>query len=384
MYQVERLCVSDYDELLAFLNRVFGYRSDNGFDCVLPCMWRRDDTHMRKHLAIRDGVGGDIIAALGVYPLTVHIGDKTLCIATCGNVGTEAAYRGRGCMRTLMEAAMAELDEIGADAARLGGQRQRYARYGFAPVGTLHTFDLTQKNIAGREDPGISFRPILRGDTAALSFVRTLQQGKPFYVDRVDDASLYDVLCAWYHTPYLALDRDGRMLGVLSASSDKTKIAEQYAPDAKTEYDMLCAWLVRNGIWSLSCHAYPWDAASIRLLGSTAEHHTVSHATQCRVLHWDALITALLGLRGAETVQTGEFVLEITGYGGLCFTGGSCVRCDDRTPDLTLDALTAARLLFGYETPAEVCETDILPPQKAMWLRSVLPLPFGWCGQDRV
>ncbi len=112
---------------------------------ALPHMWGRDDEHMSKHIAvIREG---RIRSILGVYPIPVDICGRPLLFATVGNAATHPYDTGKGYMSLLLNEAMKELDEIGADASRLSGLRQRYARYGYEPVGLHHTFVLTDHNV---------------------------------------------------------------------------------------------------------------------------------------------------------------------------------------------------------------------------------------------
>lgn len=144
MYNIERLRASDYDELLDLLNRAFGFPDQDGFERKLPAMWRRDEESMSKHLAIRSD--GAIRSVVGVYPLEVHIAGHKFLFATCGNVCTDTAFRNRGFMNELMTAATDELKAMGAVAARLGGQRQRYERFGFETVGTTVSRTLSIKN----------------------------------------------------------------------------------------------------------------------------------------------------------------------------------------------------------------------------------------------
>ncbi len=376
MYNIERLCAKDHDELLVFFNDGFGYPQEEGFDKLLPVMWRRDDLHMGHHLAIRDH--GKIIAALGVYPLNVRVAGRELRFATCGNVATAKEYRGRNCMRELMFAAMEELDRIGADVARLGGQRQRYERYGFEIVGTKRTYTLTQKNLAEKPRPALEFRPIRRTDAETLDFARKLQTSEPFYVERGGREDFYDILCAWKNQPYLAEKADGTPVGVLSVSADHKTVAEVYAGFAQEKYDILQAWMWTQGVYSLTGSCLAWERELARLIGRDCETMTVSGATQCRILHWDRLCDALLQLdpRPAED----PFVLEIQGYGSLRFAGNSCKKTD-ASPDLVLDGLTAARFLLGWDDPASVAD---IPPEKRPAVRATFPLCMGWNGQDRV
>ena len=62
-----------------------------------------------------------------------------------GNVATHPKFTGKGYFTELFTRIMSELDVIDADAARLGGARQRYARFGYEPCGTLHKFMINER-----------------------------------------------------------------------------------------------------------------------------------------------------------------------------------------------------------------------------------------------
>ncbi len=377
MYEIERLTAADYDELLEFLNVSFEHYGERSFDKALPAMWHRDDEHMGKHLAIRDG--GKIVAAMGIYPLRTVIAGHELVFATTGNVATLPEYRGKGHMKALMTAAMAELPRLGIDVARLGGQRQRYERYGFADVGVTRHYKLTAKNIAGYE-PKIAFRPITREDKSSLEFASKVQSSQPFAVQRGSSDNFYDVMCAWGNRPFIALS-DGEPLGVLSVSPNLVEIAEHFSVDGTSDYEMLKSWLTVNKLESINCTASPWDVEFSRLIGVECENLSLSAATKCRVERFDKLCNALLALRREDEIPSGEFAIEIEGRGILRFEGRSCELVENVTPDLTLDALTATRFLLGCESPDAVCG---LPKGKAAYIRAVFPLPMGWNLQDRV
>jgi len=127
--EIVKLFASDYDEWLDVLNTTFTQKNkrEMNFEKQLPKMCVKDDNYMGKHIAIKED--GKICALLGVYPLKVNICGKELMFATVGNVATLPEYEGRGYMRLLMGEAMKELERIGIDASRLGGDRQRYNRY---------------------------------------------------------------------------------------------------------------------------------------------------------------------------------------------------------------------------------------------------------------
>ena len=143
--KIRRLCASDYDELLDMLNYTFGthYGRDMDFLNEQPNMWVKDDEHLGKHFAVFDN--GRLASVVGIYPLPAVIDGTEVLFATTGNVATHPNFTGKGYFNELFTRVMGELDVIDADAARLGGARQRYARFGFEPCGTLHKFMITDK-----------------------------------------------------------------------------------------------------------------------------------------------------------------------------------------------------------------------------------------------
>lgn len=381
MYNIERLRASDYDELLDLLNRAFGFPDQDGFERKLPAMWRRDEESMSKHLAIRSD--GAIRSVVGVYPLEVHIAGHKFLFATCGNVCTDAAFRNRGFMNELMTAAADELKAMGAVAARLGGQRQRYERFGFETVGTTVSRTLSIKNHEqGRNSPYVRprlvFSDIGREDADMLAFAARLQRSEPMYVERGNTRRFYDVMAAWKNVPKLASLPDGTPVGVLSVSPKG--IAEQYALTPELKYEMIVSWLYANSCGVVSFVSPGWDHEFNRLADRDCEEPVITGSTQCKILDRERFSNALLDLKYPDgDMPEGDLTVEINGE-RLLFTGGHCTKTDLR-PDLTLNELDAARFLFGCGQPENVCA---LPREKRDLIRSVFPLPMSWNGQDRV
>ncbi len=379
LYKVERLTANDYDELLSFLNEVFDYSKDKGFDLLLPVMWVRDDEHMGKHLVLRDNE--KIVAALGIYPLKTNIMGEELLFATCGNIGTLESYRGKGLMSQLLDTAMDEMRKMGVDAARLGGQRQRYERYGFEPAGIKHTYRLDRKNIAEKTS-AISFTPIESDSTEALSFAIKLQHSESQYVDRGNTLEFYKTASAWYNKPYLATDKDGKAVGILCTSNDKKEIAELYGLDTNVKYDILKAWIINNELSSVNYVGLGFDNELARLIIRDCAVVSVQHASQFKIMNWERVVNAVLKLKyRTSTPPDGSLSIKITDCGTLLYCDGRFTMTDLSDADVTLDCLTATRLIFGPLPPETVC---IVPNKKSSLFNSLFPLPLSWNGQDRV
>ncbi len=397
---MERLTAGDYDEALALLNLAF-HGSDStkpSFEVSLPKMWKRDDEHMGKHIAYR--VDGQLKTIVGIYPLKTKIGAHEFTFCTVGNVATHPDSRGKGYMHELMTAAISELARMNADAARLGGLRQRYERYGFEPAGTKYTYTLTKRNIMSIQDAGltagkIKFVPIGLGDTGYLAKARELFARQVIAVERASPEEFYLSTKAWQMNPWAALDENGEMMGYLVASDNKASLAEQlsysYGSDGRL-IDMIFAWVMQNDLDSLKLELAPWDRQSCRALGRLCENMSVSVASSFLVRSWAEITNALIELKAQQDkMPEGCLVLGIEGYGNIMMKvqdgAGSCCRTDQKAV-LTLTPLDATRLLFGHMPPwtvEDLSHTATLPSAPAaMLLNSWLPLPLSWNGQDRV
>lgn len=388
-YMVEKLRAEDYDELLNLMNTVFPQAHGKGFESELPKMWRRTDEAMGKHLAIR--IDGKIAASLGVYPLPMMIAGQKVLFSTVGNVGTLPEYRNLGLMKTLMLAAMEELDRIGADASRLGGDRQRYNRYGYELAGTSYRHLLTQSNIKNYYDGTISrwrppqmnlhFRPVNRTELTTLQSMQVLQQQGLMHLLRGNETDFYDTASSWNMQPWIAENKQGKPVGYLSASADGTVIGEQYAQTPEALYTMLLNWLANRGLNEIRLLTAPHDAALNRKLNQLCASCTIEPASNFKIIHWDTVIDAMMKLKASlSALPEGRMNLAIVGYGTLHIEGDSCMLTDE-APDLTLDHLTATRFLFGPQTMEQYCD---VPQKVRSYCSALLPLPLGWNGQERV
>ena len=385
-YSVERLTAKDYDEWLNVLNTVFSKHNnkDMNFETSLPKMCVRDDVHMNMHFAVKEN--GKICSLLGVYPIKTQIGDKELMFSTVGNVATLPEYEGKGYMRILMGYAMDELTRIGADASRLGGARQRYNRYGYEFCGKNFTFSITAMNTKyffdGKEK--ITFKQIDPKDKTTLEFINSLRKSAPMHVIRSDSNDFsgdFLTLTAWESVPKIALDKNGNPLGYVAISESGTEIRDIMAKDADA---------LKNMIYNLQISAQntitftlpAYDIESVRYFSSVAQFMQVSPSCHFKIINFDKVTDALLKLKKTYTpnMTEGEKVLEIKDWGNILIynkNGEAFCEKTDKSADVTLDKLTATRLLFGSFDADTVIKCD-------NFLSSVLPLPLTWNTLDRV
>lgn len=384
--EIVRLTAQDYDEWLYVLNTVFTKQNkkDMDFEKELPRMCVRDDKHMGRHLAVKDG--GKICALLGIYPLPVKIGDAELMFSTVGNVATLPEQEGKGYMRMLMQEAMKELERIGADASRLGGVRQRYNRYGYEMCGMQYSFvidDFTSKYCFPAQEK-ILFKKITLENTKELEFINFLRGRLPMHMQRSYGGTYWGefaALCTWNNLPYVAEDEKGNLLGYFSVSKDLKTIAEVNAVDTEALKKILYNWQKRV-TGEITFVLSPFATDAISYFAEVAEHMTLTSPCHFKVIHYDKIADALIKQKVhlAPRICNGEKVIGIKDWGNILIyhrDKEAFCKKTDKAAEIVVDKLEASRLLFGPLGPDIIVEEDA-------FLKSILPLPLGWSTLDRV
>lgn len=377
--EIRKLKAEHYEELLELLSDVFGRKKGCKMDFTkeLPRMWIRDDEHMGRHLGAFEG--DKLCAVVGVYPLKLKIQGRPFLFATTGNVATLPECEGKGYMNLLFSEAMRELERMGADAARLGGARQRYSRFGYDGCSTVYRFHLEERNrVRFYQNAGsdITFRKIQAGDADALKFALDLSEKHPIHVERYPENQYQDVylaMCNREKTPYLAL-RNGVPTGYLCASDNGLTLGEHRAVSCEANVAMLCAWQ-RLSHASVTFEIAPYQVEELRVFAAGCESYEITYPSRFQIINWAGITDALLKLKASyESLADGEWILGIKGYGAIrLYVQGDTVGCEktDAAPELELDRLQASRLLFGPLPAYSVA--DVAPVVKS-WL----PLPLSW------
>lgn len=385
--EIKRLGAEHYDELLNMLNYTFTKQNKKEMNFLeqLPRMWVRSDEYMGKHIGLFED--GRLCATVGIYPLPVRICGEELLFATTGNIATLPEYEGRGYFSTLFPLAMKELEEQGYDAARLGGQRQRYERYGFADGGQLYRCVLTEANrikCLGQPKEDLELIPLMEDDLGALAYARKLANSKPFCVERYGNDNERDVFRCMHaknSVAYMAR-RNGKWIGYVCAARRGTRVYEMRAENTADFMDILCAWQARVGE-TLEISIPPHMKEEFAALSTCCQDITLEAPAMFRILCWERVCNALMKLsHSLRNLPKGEACVAIEGYGVLRFyvreDGAGCERDDGATPDLTVDHRRATGLLFGpFDPAAWLGDVPLL-------LHAYLPLPLTWSFMDFV
>lgn len=382
--EIRRLNSNDYDELLELLNGVFANKYGRAMDFLSeqPKMWRRDDECMGKHIAVFED--GRMVSVVGIYPLPVVIGGQRLLFATTGNVATLPEYEGRGYFTKLFSMAMDEVERMGVDAARLGGARQRYAKYGFEPAGLCFKIELNSDNVnkffKGYGE-NVSFERITPEDKCALEYVSMLIKKKDFFVERKQE-DIYSLIGTKHSAPYIA-KRDGAPIGYLSASCDNQFVGvgefgrniNEYGYESSEDFfHMISAYQKKVGN-VLNLTVAPHETDILEKISDGAEYVNLVSPSRFRILNFEKLIDALVKLKDkSEGLPYAKCVIEIEDYGKVLLyreENGVGATLSSDAPEIVLSRAEATRLLFGH---LPCFATKKIPEN----LKKFLPLPLSW------
>lgn len=386
MSKIEQLKSGELKELLSLLNLCFKGDPDCGyFEKSLPKLWVDDDLHMGKHYGIKDN--GKLVAAFGIYPFEVFIGDEKLTFATVGNVCTDPDYRGRGFLHEFYAFSEEVLKKEGVDVARLGGKRDRYERYGYEPCGSLYksriTRDIAAVYLKKNPAPEYTFRKITEDDPENLQKVWDLYNKNYIHANRGD--SLHDFYLsttAWDTTVWGAFEGD-TLAGYLLTYPSKDWAPESASVKAEDFVSVVCRFAVENDT-DISVNLPLERLEEIKTLETYFATSHMDIPSHFKIINREKLLKALLKFGNLLTpFMDGDVVIGIEGEGNYLISvkdGMPFCAKTEKDADLTLPYLDAARFMFGPMPPHFVAE---LPKDKAGFIRSIFPLPLYWNNQDR-
>ena len=379
--RIVQLTAADFEETMDLLNYAFGYsHGPHDFPSLLPKLYRPTDEHMRCNHAIRRD--GRLVAAVGVFPMTWHVGAAALRVAGIGGVSTHPRYRGRGLMIALMRHCVEEIRAAGYPLSFLDGRRRRYRHFGYEQCGSELLFTLERDDLqaAGVDGTGVAFRRLTEDDPL-LADAQRLHAGQRMRCER--PAAEFIAICSsWNNRPYAAV-AGSELAGYLIAGGDGSQVTELVAADVPTTLRMAAAWCAHRGIESVTVAVSPAHTVLIRHLDTIAEMTTVQRCGNWQVFDWPAVVQALLSQRArCGDAESGTLVLQIGDADRLLLRIDGMKASAEATAEpaqITLDPQTAVRSLFGPLRPSWP-HGGSAPRGAASWF----PLPVHLPHADRV
>ena len=356
---------ADREKLIACADSAFGDSVPvGGFAGLLPKLYGPGARVGGNHLIAEED--GEILGVVLAEPMEYRVFGERLKIASVGTVSVAGQARGRGIMRLLMDETVRRLREEGFDFAFLGGQRQRYAYWGFQGCGTQMGFSWNQANLKhGSELPqeerielvpmGVPVAESHTSDGAAVesrtadsdavesrtvedAFTDSLPKnalretalrfteaawrmwaGEEVGVRR-DRERFFDILCSWQGKPYACM-RQGRFAGyvVLGPSEDQgyARILEMVLEDGVSVPALLHALSGSLGITRGSVKPGYIKQGQMRELEEFCEGESLGCSQRFLILDWCRVLRAMMTMKQhARPLEDGEIILGITGEDG--------------------------------------------------------------------
>jgi predicted acetyltransferase len=382
--QIIQLAANDFEEAIRFLNDVFAEHAPHDFANLLPSIYQPTDEYMRRNYAVRSN-NGQLAAVVGVFPIHWRVGEVTLKVAGVGGVAVHPDSRGKGYMKLLMNHAVAEMRRTGYDLSYLGGRRQRYAYFGYEVAGTTYSLSFIKDNTRhafAHQDPVLSLEPLT--DTPdTIAKLKALHDAQPLHCIRPSNA-FHHYLRSWHSNPSIAKIHDGTIVGYIAPNRDNLVVNELVAVNPDTAAQIVCAWVDQANEPVRVILQAPAGSV-LRRLNDFAESIRVLTAGNWQVFDWVKVIDTLLKAQhAAGPLPHGSVAIDIKDFASTILLtvdhdGAHCLPID-RKPDLSLNALSATRLLFGPGPTSTV----ITLPKSASILASWCPLPLGFSNQDHV
>ncbi len=382
-YAIERLAVSDYEEMLDFLDFVFSREGEpHDFRNLLPTIYRPTPERMSSHLVVRRQ--GRIQSLVGVYPIQMHVGPVRLAGATVGAVSTHPDCRGQGMMRALMNHAVDWMQAERIQFSVLGGNRQRYRYFGYERCGLSLQYRVTAGNLKHifEKDPAVYLRQLQESDREILALLKQQHDRQSLYCERPSDLFFFYGL-NWHRQMRAIITHDHQCVGyAITDGTNKSFVPEIVAVSDDLAVDALRVLAAESPRHGVTVGVNPTQASLCRMLGDCCETVSSMDSGNWRVFDWQSVTRAFLQLWAmAIDTEDGEVMIGIRDVGTLRMAvNGRRAACDiiDEPAPATYPPMLAQRLLFGPLAPDLVVPL----PNSLRVLKDWCPLPLRISDQD--
>lgn len=362
---------ADKEEIIDFINYVFSQaHRPHDFKTLVPKSYADDAIDMGAihYVAKKDG---KIKAVVANRIMDVSVGGKWLKYGLIGNVSVHPYSRGEGYMKKLLHMAIEDARQKGVDLLVLGGQRQRYAYFGFENAGANLRFTVSKENIrhcfGALDVSDISLLNFDDAEDALLKEAMALYEERPFHAVR-PWAEYRNIMRTWNQVSQMVL-RKGKMIGYCSGSEIVLKNEQDLGA-------VLKALFAAEGLQEKTVTTAPFEKERIAFLSRICENSCIAEAEQIRVLNWEKVLQTLLSFKAGYTALqegTAQFSIDGEGLQIAVADGIPTVQKAEVTDNFLHMTLNKAEIrLFGLNS--------LLLPEESF--KNWAPLPFMIDGPD--
>jgi predicted N-acetyltransferase YhbS len=300
-----------YDDLMDFMNYVFGFNGDDrDFKKLLPKLYKPEyDPCYSNYVVTEDG---KLKAAIGAFDSLFSVNGKILKVRGIGNVAVHPYSRSKGYMKDCLRMALRDMIEDGVDFSLLGGQRQRYQHFGYEHGGVEYAVSVDHGNLR-RAFEGVPLVPmelcdVNEGDDALIDRIYALHASRPVRCVRPRE-QFYDIARSW-RSSLTAVMKDGEFRGYFIGDLQELTLTD---PSELT--DVVRNYVRQRG--DVTIRFAPWDTESIAAVTAFGGSPSSHPCEMFNIFNFTRVIGALLRFKASlEELGNGELTLLIHGFAG--------------------------------------------------------------------
>ena len=300
-----------YDDLMDFMNYVFGFDGDGrDFKKLLPKCYNREYDPCCNNYVVTEN--GKLRAAIGAYDADLSVNGEILKTRGIGNVAVHPYFRSMGYMKDCMHMALRDMIEDGVDLSLLGGQRQRYQHFGFDHAGAEYGVSVDRGNLRrafeGVPLPEIELRDVGEEDTELIDRMYALHSARAYRMIRSREA-FFDIARSW-RSNVTAILRDGEFRGYFTGELNELTLT-----DPADLADVVRNYVKQRG--DLHLHVPGWETETVEALLAFGGGISYGNSEMFNILNYRHVTEVLLKFKASrEILGDGELTLLIHGFAG--------------------------------------------------------------------
>ena len=300
-----------YDDLMDFMNYVFGFNGDGSdFKKLLPKCYKKEYDPCYNNYVVTEN--GKLRAAIGAYDADLYVNGEILKTRGIGNVAVHPYFRSMGYMKDCMHMALRDMIEDGVDISLLGGQRQRYQHFGFEQAGAQYVVSVDRGNLRRAFEnvalPEYELRDIGEADTDLIDKMYALHTARNYRMIRSREA-FFDIARSW-RSNVTAILKDGEFRGYFTGDLNELTLTD---PAALT--DVVRNYVAQRGDVSIDVPA--WETDIVGVLRSFGGGISCENSEMFNILNYRHVTEALLKYKASRKILgDGELTLLIHGFAG--------------------------------------------------------------------
>ncbi len=300
-----------YDDLMDFMNYVFGFNGDGSdFKKLLPKCYNKEYDPCYNNYVVTEN--GKLRAAIGAYDYDLSVGGEILKTRGIGNVAVHPYFRSMGYMKDCMHMALRDMIADGVDFSLLGGQRQRYQHFGFEQAGAQYVVSVDRGNLRRAfEDvplPEYELRDVTGADEELIEKMYTLHSARDYRMLRPRE-DFFNIACSW-RSNVTAILKDGEFRGYFTGGLHELTLID---PAELT--DVVRNYVKQRGDVSIDVPA--WETETVGALSTFGGGISYGNSEMFNILNYRHVTETLLKFKASrETLGDGELTLFIHGFAG--------------------------------------------------------------------